>query len=315
MPTGIGEKHRPLERARTASVLQKLIYTGLENAGEHRVRLTRLVIEMARTKEKLKRDVIGNALSGADWPGPENVWDWGEALRDLGIPWISGLWLLWAVGRHQDAIGIVLHWIAAHTHEADLSEGNAIDTIWQAFVMSHWLIDSTAVDEEMDFAKRMVRAEGLSDESHDEIWKHVVKLNDVDDQNFAYTSFVQHELAKKPWIAINKRIDEFDVAFKSWFKAGRTYQEPNPLVPLGRTLLAIGSSDLELPDRETATLIVFEQWLTSLEHGGMAIHNRGFDKSLISLLPSTFDEIPRPLVTQADVHDSGRQMASDMESS
>ncbi len=265
-----------------------------------------LSVEVATQYRKLKGDSLTKALSGTDWPGPENVWEWGEALRDLGIPWVSGLWLLWAVGHHRDAVGIVLHWIAAHSHEADMSEGNLVDTIWQAFVLSHWLIEPTTVDHQPYFAERMIRAPALSDDSHDAIWRHVTKLKDLDDQRAAYTSFVQHELAKKPWTAINKRIVEFEQARESWIRTGGTYEEPRPLVPLGRTLLAVGRSDLELPDRETAMLIVLEQWLTSLEYGGMAIFNRGFDKSLISLVPGNFGGDPHPLRTQADIENARR---------
>ena len=265
------------------------------------MRLRSLAVEIVKAHGKIQDDIIGNALSGTDWPGTENVWQWGEALRDLGIPWISGLWLLWAFGRHRDAMGIVLYWIAAHSHEADMSEGNIVDTVWQAFVLAHWLVEATDVDNRPEFTKYMVRATGLSEESHDAIWGHVAKIDDIDDQRSVYTSFVQHELAKTPWIAINKRRDELQEAFNAWFTAGCNYEEPNDLVPLGRTLLAIGASDLDLPDRETATLIVLEQWLTSLEHGGMVVFNRGFNKSLLSLVPRDFDSGPRLLRTQADL--------------
>jgi len=296
-------KRHPFERAQTAAVLGKLIYAARRDLpDEVRVRLRTLASRINRKRNIFPASAIEKALAGAVWPTPESAWDWGEHLRELGIPWISGLWMLWAFGHLEDAVGIALHWAAMQPLQKSPVhlgfEGGPIDEIWHAFAVAEFLVAPTEVDDVPDLARRMVQSAALTDEDYAAIWTYAASLEAREQQNSAYLSYVRHELAKAPWVIINERKTEFEIAYNAWSKNLRTYGNSMPLAGHGKTVLAVASSsDLELPDRQAATLIVFGQWLTSLENQTNTL-GRQVNKKFHPFPPVNFDGNPRPIITK-----------------
>lgn len=300
----LSEKRRPLERAQTSAVLGKLIYTGRKNSDEARIRLTTLGLRVGDKRDTKAASAIENALNGNDWPSPENAWDWGETLRELGISWISGLWMLWAVGHLDDAVGVAFHWAAMQPLQkvpVPLGfEGGQIDEIWHAFALADFLVAPTDVDDVPDLARRMLQSKRLTDEDHAVIWKHAAALEDPEQQRSTYLSYVRHELAKAPWLVVNERKAEFEIAYNTWVKNNRSYDDSKPMAGLARTVLAVASSsDIEFPDRKTATLSVFGQWLTSLELNRTHTLSRHVSDAFCPVAPRNFDGDPRPISTKA----------------
>jgi hypothetical protein len=169
--------------------------------------------------------------------------------------------MLWATGHLDDVVGVVVTWLKNEQHGPDL-----IDHVWHALALSGRLAKTVNLDREVHFARLHLANDRLSAEAHEDVWIRCSELEERPDQIRSYVGFVDRELAKTPWLSIIPLIPEITRAHNAWLTAGRTLSGPLPLDRLAQATLAVASSEIPLPDRETAVLVMLAQWLTGMEH-------------------------------------------------
>jgi hypothetical protein len=194
-------------------VLNRLIARGKPRKNEWRVRARVL-------SDTLKGDEKGNDraaalklhLRGKVRPQQQAAWDYGEHLRDLGVPWCSGLWMLWAVGRYTDVVGIVVTWLSTVKVEKPV-----IDDVWHALALATRLATPSALDQDPEFGKRHVHNDRLTRETYEYLWAWAVGMEPPLIVR-GYISFLEREIAKTPWLGLAPHRVEIQAAYSAWNK-------------------------------------------------------------------------------------------------
>jgi hypothetical protein len=279
------------ERGRTAAVLKRLTYTGFKRPDDPRVRASELA---SATKSELGGNRLDGLLknrSGKTWPNAQSAWAFGESLRSLGIPWCSGLWMLWATGHLDDAVGVVVTWLTKSPSRPDL-----VDDTWHALALGGRLAKTVNLDREIHFARLHLANDRLTPEAYDDVWMRCAELEERPDQIRSYIGFVERELAKTPWLAVIHAAPEISKAYDAWMTAGRTLSGTLPLDRLAQATLAVASSDIPLHDRETAVLVMLAQWLTGIEHQTqMPLYFRPISPGYEVEVPEDFGSVTTPM--------------------
>jgi hypothetical protein len=190
-------------------------------------------------------------LRGKVQPSPETTREYGEHLRHLGMPLCSGLWMLWATGRHSDVVGTVVTWLRnrpANTFEL-------VDNVWHAVALASRLASPTGLDRHLDFLQRHIRNAVLTPETYEVLWswaRDMVMQVQWLSISRSYHAYLDRKIAKTPWLTLVPLATEMQTAFDRWLTAGRSASLTRPLDRLAQATLAMAESDLLLADRETA---------------------------------------------------------------
>jgi hypothetical protein len=205
------------------------------------------------------------------------------------------LWTLWTTGHLDDVVGVVVTWLTNVQHGPDL-----IDHVWHALALSGRLAKAANLDHEVHFARQHLANDRLTGEAHNDLWVRCSELEERADQIRTYIGFADRELAKTPWLAIMPLIPEITKAYNAWLTAGRTLSGPLPLDRLAQATLAVASSKIPLPDRETAVLVMLAQWLTGMEHETQVpLYIRPISMVYEAELPEQFGPVPGQPPTSA----------------
>ena len=212
-----------------------------------------------------RADALKLHLRGKVQPSPETTWDYGEHLRALGIPWCSGLWMLWATGRHSDVVGTVVTWL----RDRPATKPELVDTVWHALALAARLASPTGLDQDRDFLARHLRDSSLATEAYKALWswaEEASKRSEWPSVSRTYHAYLEREIAKIPWVGLMPLADEIQAAFDRWLTRGNSIPGNLPLDRLAQATLAVSKSGLSLAERETAVLVMIAQWLTGIEH-------------------------------------------------
>jgi hypothetical protein len=283
-------ERRVLERQRATAVMNRLVYLGRRKLDEYRVHAPALANRVGDLIGGSRLDALKDCLHGTSWPTPETFWYYGESLRQLGVPWCSGLWMLWASGHIDDAVGVIVTWLDAQDRDDD-----TLDAVWHAFVTATRLASPALFDDGSAFASRFVGTDRLSRETYEFIW-HACAGQERLYALRPYIGFLDREIAKTPWLAINRKSTELKAAFEAWLRSGRTLPAGSPLGELAQATLDVASSDLRLTTRERAVLVILAQWLTGLQIGSQfPPYLRPIDPAYEVTVPEAFVGEPPPL--------------------
>ena len=282
-------------RSTTHVILSRLIYRGRANPNDPRIQARALVNALETGErsgaESEKRSSLKKHLNGRLYPSLESAWEYGEQLRSLGIPWCSGLWMLWATERYADVIATFAIWLRENPDQTT----EMFDAIWHAVALSNRLASPTGLDRNFDFLRRHLRQDRLSVETYEAIWNWA-KAYEPYSIVRGYISFLDREAAKTPWLMLIPKMGEFQAAFDRWLSTGRTFSAPNPLDQLALTSIKVAESNIRLPERETVTLVMFGQWLAGVElKTQVPLYVRAIDHRYDTPLPKLFGTIPDSL--------------------
>jgi len=245
-------------------------------------------------------DALKLHLRGSAQPSTKRTWEYGEHLRYLGIPWCTGLWMLWATGRHADVVGTVITWLAPKRDP----DSRLIDNLWNALAVGSRLANSTDLDRAFDFLQIHLQEAQLTRETYEMLWEWARAVTDATEWTMAarpYHTYLEREIAKKPWVALVPHADEMQVAFDRWLTVGSTIPDHLPLDRLGQATLTVAESRIPLKDRETAVLVMMAQWLTGIEYQTQApLFIRPFDTAYDAPYESEFGPTPAPLAALQD---------------
>jgi len=278
-------------KERSRLVLNRLIARGKPRKGEWRVQARRLSDIL---KEKHDKDDKAAALKlhlrGEARPLRQAAWDYGEHLRDLGVPWCSGLWMLWAVGRYTDVVGIVVTWLTSAKIEKAV-----IDDVWHALALATRLATPSALDHDPEFGKRHVQNDRLTRETYEYLWAWSVGIEPALIVR-AYISYLDREIAKTPWLGLAPHREELQAAYATWNKNPRL-DGTLPLGRLAQVAFAVAGSGIPVVDREAAALSLLAQWLTGVEENyQVPLFVRAVDPAYLTPLPKVFgpvqDDLP-----------------------
>jgi hypothetical protein len=303
-PKKRGPRLRSDERKRTVEVLKRLIHGGRPRKGDPRIQGSALANlfepepgprKGGGVKDHDRADALKLHLRGKVQPSPETTWAYGEYLRRLGVPWCSGLWMLWATGRHADVVGTLVMWLR---DRPDTSR-EMVDDVWHALALGTRLASPTGLDQDLEFLRRHVRNARLTTETYEALWSWArdrVRRAEWTVIARSYHVYLEREIAKIPWLALAPLADEMQVAFNRWLTVGRNVPHALPLDRLAQATLAVANSRLSLVDRETAVLVMLAQWLTGIEYQTQApLYIRPVDPVYDAPYQSEFGPVPAPL--------------------
>jgi len=281
------------ERERTVQILRRLIHRGPPCEADPRIQGKRLAAQFSNAPAA--QDALKLHLRNKVQPTPETTWSYGERLRTLGVPWCSGLWMLWATGRHADAVGTMVFWLQ---NQSDTNL-ESVDSVWQALALASRLASPTGLDRDFGFLDRHIHNDRLTTETYEALWAWArARAQDFEWALITrtYHAFIEREIAKTPWLDLVPLAADLQAAFDRWLTAGREFHGTLPLDCLAQATLAVAKSRLTLVDRETAVLVMLAQWLTGIEgHTQAPLYIRPINPEYDAPYLSEFGQVAPPM--------------------
>jgi hypothetical protein len=204
---------------------------------------------------------LQNYRAGRSVPEAKSAWWLGETLRNLGIPWCSGLWMLWVTGNYTAAITVV----AATLRNEPQKAAVRCDIFWHMLGYADRLAMTTRLDEIVPFASIHVGKPGPDNETVEmlRVWARADGGGDVAD---VYRAFLGREISKSTWSLYGDMRETMVSAFAEWLE-DRTYVGDEFDDRLAHAALAVAKADIPWPEHEICILVAVGNWLNSVESG------------------------------------------------
>ncbi len=206
-------------------------------------------------------------LTGEFRPKPEEAFVLGEKLRELGVPWCSGVWMLWVCGYFKDVFAILVIWLR---NVESFSESDP-DLIWHMFVLAAPLARTTPLDAIAPFAFHHVRKGGMDHDILDAAAKWLLReLNQGSGVAAVETfdTFVHREIIKFVWSHYGRFRTQFQSAFDQWCADKRRFEVRTSLDRIAAAAMAVSDAyAIPIDSREQTVLTLLGHWLTCLERG------------------------------------------------
>lgn len=211
---------------------------------------------------------------GEHCPRDVQVWCTGQALRHAGIPWCSGLSLLWACGRLSPCVRI-----AANLLSRPNVTRNDVDILWQMFAHAEELYEFTPLDGFPSLVALYLKSKEPQEATIQAAISVLEKPNRRDgaaDDLLAITiqKYIQRELAKLFWLPYDEMRSDIHEAAVRVFKNKKPLprsQQGSELIPF---MLQIAKTDAPIKTKRGVLLNVLAQWMNAIESGPAQLYAR-----------------------------------------
>ncbi len=155
-------------------------------------------------------------------PPPDTAWRIGEALRECGVPWASGIFALIACGHIGDAIAIVSLWLMEQKNPR-----RHLDRAWHMIALGPVLADQNILDNVPGLLEQHVRARRIDatlvnrilHKDLGELKSHKTQTELEFVSSGDVRAYVERELAKDAWAdyaRIAQRFNEIAIEWLAW---------------------------------------------------------------------------------------------------
>lgn len=203
-------------------------------------------------------------MDGTAAPRDLRAWRIGSVYRQFGIPWMSGLFFLVTAGQIGDAIGIVATWLLLRDVPAQYT-----DRAWHMIALLPLLNESTKLDSIPALLNQYLRATYVPKPLARDLLKNTQTpkstILGVEVTQAEVDRWLARELAKDAWSSYAESEAEFDNIAAMWFANCKLAES---LPTLARASVSVGNANnLLLKERELSAIVIFGQWLNTIEVG------------------------------------------------
>lgn len=208
---------------------------------------------------------LGRWYRGEHRPQDAQVWCTGQALRHAGIPWCSGLSLLWVCGRLVPCVRIV----AILLSQPNVTRED-VDTLWQMFAHGEDLYEITPLDGSPSLVDLYLKSKEPQEATIEAAIAVLEEPNRRDGaaddlMGIAVQKYIHRELAKLFWLPYDKMRGDVHQAAVRVFEDDEPLprsQQGNELAPF---VLQIANTDAPIKTKREVLLNALAQWMNEVE--------------------------------------------------